>query len=109
MNEIGELIRKLRKEHNDTQGELGKKIGYSYGGIAKLERGERKPGIDLLEKIAEVYDVPMSYFLGVEQKIPKELEDEDIEWLSFIGEMKERNLTPEEIKSLLDFIDKMKK
>ncbi len=109
MDNIGAKIRTLRKEHNDTQSELGKKVGYSYGGIAKIEKGKRKPGVDLLKAIAEVYDVPLSYFFGKEQEIPKELEEKGVEWLSFINEMEERNLSPDELKQVIEFIDKFKK
>ena len=106
-NKIGELVRKLRTENKDTQGELGKKTGFSYGGIAKIERGERNATLDFLKKVAEVYNVPMTYFLGEKQQIPKELEGK-VEWISFINEMEERNLTLDELKQLLTFLDKIK-
>ncbi len=62
MDNLGIKIRELRKKSGDSQKELGHKIGYSYGGLAKIERGERKPSIDLLNKIARVYDVPITHW-----------------------------------------------
>lgn len=105
-NKIGQLIRTLRKENKDRLEDLGNKLGYSYGGLAKIERGEVKPSIDLLKKIANIYDRPVSYFIGTEQELPNELKDIDVEWISFINDMKERDITPEEVKQILDFMSK---
>jgi transcriptional regulator with XRE-family HTH domain len=79
----------------------------SESGLGKIERGERnfKPG--LLEQIAKVYDTPLSYFYGKEGDLPEELKERGAEWIAFIDEMEERNLTPEQIKATLEFLDKM--
>ncbi|MCW1968169.1 MAG: helix-turn-helix domain-containing protein [Anaerolineae bacterium] len=40
---FGELLRRLRKWANLTQGEFGRLIGYSTSQVARLEKNERKP------------------------------------------------------------------
>ena len=108
MDNIGSLIRKLRKANNDSLQDLGKKLGYSFGALGKIERGEVKPSIDLLRRIASIYDEHVSYFIGEKQQIPKEIEEKGVEWLSFINEMEKRDLSPDEIKEIITFIYRIK-
>ena len=109
MGKIGMMVRGLREKMGDTQKELGAKIGYSYGGIAKIERGERRPSVDFLEKVAQAYDIDVSYFLGAPQEINDELKEKGVEWVSFVDEMEKRNLTPDELRKVVEFLDSMKK
>lgn len=64
--ELGKRLRKLRKSLGLTQKQFANrvpgKIDYSY--ISKIERGYQYPSLRLLEKIAGVYHVPLSYFFG---------------------------------------------
>lgn len=61
---VPENLVKLRKKHNLTQIELSKKINYSDKAISRWEKGEVIPGYDVLEKIADVYGVPLVYFFS---------------------------------------------
>jgi transcriptional regulator with XRE-family HTH domain len=107
MRKYGDRIRNIREKHGHTRLELAKKIGMSEGGLGKIERGERnfKPG--LLEEIAKIYDTPLSYFYGKEGDLPEELKQKGAKWIAFIDEMEERNLSPDQIKATLEFLDKM--
>jgi len=60
---IGERIRKAREEAGLTQGELGKKIGFSAMGISYLEKGLRKLKVEDLEAIAKALSLSSSYLL----------------------------------------------
>lgn len=104
MDKYGQKIREIREKNNDTREQLAKKIGLSGSGLGKIERGERQAKPSLLETISELYEVPLSFFYGEESEIPKELKDIGVEWITFAKEMKERDLTPEQIKSVLDMI-----
>lgn len=53
---------KLRKRNNLTQVDLSQKIGYSDKAISRWEKGEVSVGIEVLEKLAQVYGVPITYF-----------------------------------------------
>jgi transcriptional regulator with XRE-family HTH domain len=107
MNKYGKRIREIREKHGHTRQELANKIELSESGLGKIERGERnfKPG--LLEQIADIYETPLSFFYGMEGDLPLELKNKGVEWIRFIEEMEERNLTPEQIKATLEFLDKM--
>ena len=67
MNNIKEIVSKnlvnLRKQNNLTQVELSEKINYSDKAISRWEKGEVLPGLDILELLSYVYNVPISYFL----------------------------------------------
>lgn len=62
---MNEIIKKLRKEHNLTQEELGKIVGVQKSAIAKYEKG-RVENIkrDTIEKMANYFHVKPSYLMG---------------------------------------------
>lgn len=61
---MGEVIRRLRKEKGLTQKELSKLVGISSTVLCQYETGARKPKIDKLDKIAEVFNVSADYLRG---------------------------------------------
>lgn len=109
MEKLGERIKKIRTNKNLTLRYVGESLNMDYSHLSKIERGDRTPSIDLLEKLAVLFDVPISYFFGEEQKVPKELEEVGVEWISFSEEMKNKNLTPEEIKKAVELVNELKK
>lgn len=105
MKKYGLAIRVLREKKGDTREELAKKLGISESALGKYERGERSIKPDLFEEIAQLYDVSLSYFFGEEVEVPAELKKAGVKWITFIKEMEERQLTPQQIKAALDFIE----
>lgn len=61
--QIGERIKDLRKRQGLNQREFAKKLEYSYGYIADLERGRQKPSRDFLEKLRHVFGISSDYIL----------------------------------------------
>lgn len=72
---LSKKIKELRREKKFTQSELAWKIGVSPNFISLIERGKKKPSLDTLLKIAEVFEVNPSIF-SVEFKY--KFGDEDI-------------------------------
>lgn len=64
----GERIKKLRKEKGLTQEQLGNLLGVKKSAIAKYENN-RVSNLkkETIQKLAEIFDVPASYFLGIEE------------------------------------------
>lgn len=60
--ELGEKIKKLRKENRDTLKSLAAKIDYDWSNLSKVERGIYGASIELVRKIIDVYDVNPNYF-----------------------------------------------
>lgn len=62
---IGELVQELRKDCGWTQRELAEKLGVHPSQVSRLERGTTKDvGIELVLKLAEVFEVSTDYLLG---------------------------------------------
>jgi transcriptional regulator with XRE-family HTH domain len=62
---ISERIKKLRKEYNLSQQELGEKLGITQGSLANYEKGIRFPNPDALISIARFFNVSIDYLMGV--------------------------------------------
>lgn len=58
-----------RNDHDESQRELGKALGYHHVQIARYERGINTPPIDYIIKFCEHYHVSADYILG----LPKHL------------------------------------
>ena len=67
MKNIAEVIANnlimLRKKHNLTQNDLAEKLKYSDNTISRWEHAEITPSVETLEKIAEIYNVPIESLL----------------------------------------------
>lgn len=61
---IGENIKKYRIEKNLKQSELAERAGISRVAVGNYERGERTPNIDILKKIANALEIPISILTG---------------------------------------------
>ena len=62
--EFNQRLAQLRKEHLLSQGELAKKVGIHTNVIGRYERGEAKPSIEQVLKIAEAFDGSLDYLTG---------------------------------------------
>lgn len=64
MKDIKEIIAKnllsLRKKNGLTQNELAQKLNYSDNTVSRWECAEISPSIETLQKISEVYDIPLT-------------------------------------------------
>lgn len=59
---VKENLVALRKSNKLTQLELSQKIGYSDKAISRWETGETTPDVETLNVLAQLYNVPISYF-----------------------------------------------
>lgn len=59
---FGERILKFRKELNLTQNEVAEKLFVTYQAISQWENGITKPDIDMLPKLAEVFNKTIDEF-----------------------------------------------
>ena len=65
---LGAMIASLRKEHGMTQLELAEKMGVTDKAVSKWERDVSCPDINLLPKLAEVFDVSVDQLMRVKSK-----------------------------------------
>jgi len=64
MDNLGERIKKLRKEHNFSQVKLADKIGISKSQINRYENKGIQPQADILNKFAEVLKTSVDYLIN---------------------------------------------
>lgn len=64
MAKFNDRLKSLRHEASLSQLELAKAIGTSKSSVNMYERGEREPGLEMLETIADYFNVDMDYLLG---------------------------------------------
>ena len=98
MLNIGERITKLRKQQNLSQDELAKKAGVSRTIIGNYERNANTPSIEVLLKLARVFNVSVDFLIG-----EGELSSYDKEVLKRIEDIE--RLDPDTKKHLFFLID----
>lgn len=64
MQKLGEHLAELRKEKNYKQTELAEKLNVSQQVISNIERGVSAPDIELLKKIADIYNISLDQLVG---------------------------------------------
>jgi transcriptional regulator with XRE-family HTH domain len=62
--EFYENLKKLRKDLGLSQAELAQKLGVSTGLIGMYETNARKPSYEMIELIADYFNVDVDYLLG---------------------------------------------
>nr|WP_106780364.1 helix-turn-helix transcriptional regulator [Lysinibacillus timonensis] len=79
-------LKELRLEHGYTMEEIGKKLGIKKSSYASYESKYRRPPLERLRQLSQVYDVSVDYILGITD-IRKEqhnfrtlLEQKDLHW-----------------------------
>jgi transcriptional regulator with XRE-family HTH domain len=64
MVNIGERIMQLRKAKNWSQDELAQAVESSRVMIGKYERGDNSPSVEVIVKLAKVFEVSVDFLLG---------------------------------------------
>jgi transcriptional regulator with XRE-family HTH domain len=109
-------LRMLRESKGMTQEDLAKALNISRSRLASYEQGQREPGFELLEEIADFFNVDMNYILGKEDS-HSQIEgmnlDELMEHIHKTPEYKmllskSRKLDKEKLLLLIQMIDSMK-
>lgn len=87
-------IRFLRDAFGITAKDLAKKIGLSERMVWYLERGERDPNTEVLNKLAEVFNCSIDYIIG-------RTSDEEEKLIIVLKEESQGKLTPESLRYLI--------
>lgn len=64
MSKFGERLRQLRAVSKMSQRELAQRIGMSKSSVSMFESGDREPGLETLEAIADTFNVDLDYLMG---------------------------------------------
>ena len=99
----------LLDENNMTQTQLAEKIGTSNVTICRYLTGERTPRIDVLTKIASVFNVSLDYLLGLseDKKVKNFDENYDLDIAMSIGKLYSLDENSHLSKSQIELIKKL--
>ena len=102
MPKYNDMLIYIRKSHNLTQDEAAKAIGISRSSLANYERGFREPSFEVMEAIADYYNVNLDLLFGrVSEAYP--YSEKDIKILNAI-----KSLSPESQDDVLKIISLVK-
>lgn len=99
---IGVKIKNLRNSYKLTTQELADKVGVTRSQISKIETGVSMPSIEVLENICKAFKITLADFFSQDDN-PVALTPELKELLDHA-----RELTPEQLEKLTEFIKTMK-
>ena len=72
-------IKFLREELNMTQQELANKLNGAKSTVAMYEKGDRKPSMEILLRLSDIFDCSIDYILGKSDiRNPEELDTDKI-------------------------------
>ncbi|PEQ49393.1 helix-turn-helix domain-containing protein [Bacillus cereus] len=74
-------IKETRKRFGDTLQSLAKKIDYDYSNLSKIERGVYTPSLELLNKIAMVYNIEISDLIVQPYSVSNKILDIEDSWI----------------------------
>ncbi|MEK4503539.1 helix-turn-helix transcriptional regulator [Bacillus sp. FSL R12-0069] len=103
-------IKETRKRFGDTLQSLAEKINYDYSNLSKVERGIYTPTLDLLHKIATVYNMELCDLI-VHSNISNRtiLDIEDMELLQYYTfTLNEEEISQEELAFLIQTLKIMR-
>lgn len=127
---LGDILKHLREERKITQKELAKYLGVSDRSVGYYENGKRTPPPDMLEKIADFYNVSVDYLLGrtydrkprrkksfdsseLVDLLPEEyrelFKEQNLGYIKFAKEMMKEEINPEDLIQLIRFTQNFRK
>lgn len=75
---FGERLKELRDNHSMTQNDLAELLNVSRQSIGGYENNNVDPGMDILVKIANIFNISLDYLLGrTEEKYNINVLDQD--------------------------------
>ena len=121
MGNFSNVFKALRIKSGMTQQEIADRLQISRSSIGMYENGEREPSFELLEAIADLFNVDMNYLLGkkeTSEHIPDRyyLSDDARDMAEFLFQNPEykvlfdasRNVSKEDIETVKAILDRFK-
>ncbi len=117
MNDLPKKISQRRKLQGFTQTQLAQSVGITQAFLAEIEKGRKRPSIEVLEKLCDALGCSADYLLGIPpSRHHKRLQESAIP-SSFLcrgitddmlKEIEDRNITPDEFRLAIKLAQTMK-
>lgn len=78
MDQFGLRLENLREKYGYTKKEVSLKLGFSANVYGSYEREERRPSLETLVKIANLYDVSLDYLICGREYNPEKYNNDNI-------------------------------
>lgn len=102
---LKDRLKELRIEKGKTQKEMAKDLGTTDVSIGRYEAGTREPKTDILNALADYFDVTTDYLLGrTDEKQPKKERFQSVNTISAHRIGKIEKLSEEALDQLDDYI-----
>lgn len=105
--EIGLKLKNLRDQLGLSQREAARRLDMDHSYLAKIEKG-KMPSLEKLKKLCLLYGVTIQSLFGDKIEVPDILKELGVEWITHAKNMKDKNLTPEEIEKMVEVIRNFK-
>ena len=100
-------IKQLRDENNWTQLELSQKMNCAMSSVAMYEKGDRKPSLEVLIKLSEIFNCSIDYIL-CKSDIRNPEEVKNVKFAN-AGGLDTTGLDEEDLRELQKEVDYIKK
>ena len=94
-------LKELRKEHKFTQKDIASKLFITQNCYSSYETKKREPNIEIIKKLADIYDVSIDYLL--DRKFLNEvgfLTDDQKKMVFILKQLNEKNLNDITLQAL---------
>lgn len=107
MNDLPKRISQRRKLQGLTQTLLAERVGITQAFLAEIEKGRKRPSLEVLEKLCDALGCSADYLLGIPPGRPYMAFKEDEAQTSLmnrgisaemLNELAERNISPGEFR-----------
>jgi transcriptional regulator with XRE-family HTH domain len=102
---LADNLKRLRKKQGWSQTQLAKQIGSHLSHVNRIETGKYNPSLDVVQKLASVFDVSIDYLVSDTQEDFKEVRIEDKSLLQKVKLID--SLDKEDKTALIRVIDSM--
>jgi transcriptional regulator with XRE-family HTH domain len=117
LNDLPKKISERRKLQGFTQTQLAQSVGITQAFLAEIEKGRKRPSLDVLEKLCDALGCSADYLLGIpksrhqkmmqESALPAELISRGITE-EMLKEIQDRNITQDELRLAIKLAQTMK-
>ena len=115
--EFNDILKELRQKRGISQAKLADDLGVSKALIGHYEKGDRKPSFEMLEAIADYFNVTLDYLTGKDDKSVYYLDPGAAELAKELYERPEMRVlfdasqkaTREDILQVADILDRLSK
>lgn len=112
---FAERLKELRKMKGLYQGDIADILGVTRQAVSQYERGEREPSYEVLEILADYFNVDSDYLLGKENRSTYFIDPEVAEIADFLHKHPEhktlfeasKKLTDEDLQFVIGMIERM--